>query len=80
MLDGILADVGAADPASLPAWQAPLSLQDDAPGAFTAGVSRILEYLVAGDVFQVNISRAWRGNESPPCVGISSRPEHPRRL
>jgi anthranilate synthase component 1 len=66
MLDGILSDVGAADHASLPAWQAPLSLQDDAPDAFTAGVSRILEYLVSGDAFQVNLSRAWHARFAQP--------------
>ena len=66
MLDRILADVDAADPAPLPAWKAPLSLQDDAPGSFTAGVSRILDYLAAGDVFQVNLSRAWRARFAQP--------------
>ncbi|NOT89344.1 MAG: aminodeoxychorismate synthase component I [Lysobacter sp.] len=60
MLDRILADVDAADPEPLPTWQAPPPLHDDAPDAFTAGVSRILDYLAAGDVFQVNLSRAWR--------------------
>lgn len=66
MLDGILADIDAADPAPLPAWQAPSSLQDDAPDAFTTGVSRILDYLAAGDVFQVNLSRAWRARFAQP--------------
>lgn len=28
---------------------------------FTAGVERIREYIGAGDVFQVNLSRAWQG-------------------
>jgi anthranilate synthase component 1 len=60
MLDRIVADIAMPDPAPLPAWQPPQSLQDDAPEAFTAGVSRILDYLAAGDVFQVNLSRAWR--------------------
>jgi anthranilate synthase component I len=66
MLDNILADVGAADPAPLPAWHAPRSLRDDAPETFTAGVSRILDYLAAGDVFQVNLSRAWRARFAQP--------------
>ncbi len=35
-------------------------VREDEPRAFTAGVDRILEYLRAGDVFQVNLSRAWR--------------------
>lgn len=42
------------------AWSAPHALQDDAPSRFTDGVARILDYLAAGDVFQVNLSRAWR--------------------
>ncbi len=66
MLDGILEDLAMPDPASLPAWGAPESLEDDAPGAFTDGVSRILDYLAAGDVFQVNLSRAWRARFAQP--------------
>lgn len=66
MLDRILADIAMPDPAPLPAWQPPQSLQDDAPDAFIAGVSRILDYLAAGDVFQVNLSRAWRARFEQP--------------
>ncbi len=62
LLDSVLADIGAPHPAPLPAWQPPQSLQDDPADAFTDGVSRILDYLAAGDVFQVNLSRAWRAN------------------
>src|SRR5690606_10928415 len=29
-------------------------------GDFAAGVARVLDYLAAGDVFQANLSRAWR--------------------
>jgi anthranilate synthase component 1 len=36
-------------------------LQSDAPEQFTAAVERIHHYLRAGDVFQVNLSRGWRG-------------------
>lgn len=66
MLDRIVADLHAQDLAPLPAWQPPQSLQDDASGAFTDGVSRILDYLAAGDVFQVNLSRAWRARFAQP--------------
>jgi anthranilate synthase component I len=66
LLEAIVADIVAPDPASLPVWHAPLSLQDDAPDAFTGGVSRILDYLAAGDVFQVNLSRAWRARFAQP--------------
>jgi anthranilate synthase component 1 len=37
----------------LEAWQ------EDAPAWFLAGVERIHEHLQAGDIFQVNLSRAW---------------------
>jgi anthranilate synthase component I len=66
LLEAIVADIVAPDPASLPVWHAPLSLQDDAPDAFTGGVARILDYLAAGDVFQVNLSRAWRARFAQP--------------
>ncbi|OQX14770.1 MAG: aminodeoxychorismate synthase, component I [Thiothrix lacustris] len=36
-------------------------VSEDLPEKFTAGVDRIREYIAAGDVFQVNLSRAWRG-------------------
>ena len=38
----------------------PPALEEDAPQRFLDGVARIHEYLRAGDVFQVNLSRAWR--------------------
>ncbi len=66
LLDRIQADIDAADPAPLPAWQPPQSLHDDPAEAFTAGASRILDYLAAGDVFQVNLSRAWRARFAQP--------------
>jgi anthranilate synthase component 1 len=37
------------------------SLQADDPGRFEQGVRTVLDYLGAGDVFQVNISRPWLG-------------------
>ena len=33
---------------------------EDSPERYLAGVRRILEYLRAGDIFQANLSRAWR--------------------
>jgi len=47
----------AATNASVPVVQV---CPDDA-SAFRDGVARIQDYLLAGDVFQVNLSRAWRG-------------------
>lgn len=36
------------------------TLHEDDPAAFLSGVARIQEYIRAGDVFQVNLSRGWR--------------------
>ncbi|PPJ42348.1 MULTISPECIES: aminodeoxychorismate synthase component I [unclassified Pseudoxanthomonas] len=51
---------------ALPAWQLPSRIDEDAPSAFTDGVQRILEYLRAGDIFQVNLSRAWQARFDAP--------------
>jgi anthranilate synthase component 1 len=37
-----------------------LGIDEDAPHAFLGGVHRVLDYLHAGDVFQVNLSRGWQ--------------------
>jgi len=44
-----------------PISEAPFALQEDEPDRFTSSVERILDYIQAGDVFQVNLSRAWQG-------------------
>ncbi|MFZ2235445.1 MAG: aminodeoxychorismate synthase component I, partial [Dokdonella sp.] len=44
------------EPIALPALA---DVIEDAPADYLAGVQRIHEYLRAGDVFQVNLSRAW---------------------
>lgn len=59
MLDRISADIAAASATDI-RWRPPAELIEDEPQRFTAGVERILEYLAAGDVFQANLSRAWR--------------------
>lgn len=60
LLDAVQADIDAAEGAlprvaALPAC----TVQEAAPERFTDGVQRVLDYLAAGDVFQVNLSRAW---------------------
>ncbi len=40
-------------------WQGPTAIEEENPSRFLHGVGQILEYLAAGDVFQVNLSRAW---------------------
>ena len=47
------------------AWPG-ITLQEDAPQEFLDGVERILRYIREGDVFQVNLSRAWRGRFQAP--------------
>ena len=59
----------------LPPWQGPSAVAEDDPAAFVQGVERILEYLAAGDVFQVNLSRAWRAEFDvvPQPAGLYAR-------
>ncbi len=61
LLDRIAADIDASRslPES-PAWRDPGYIDEDDPQCFLDGVKRILRYLAAGDIFQVNLSRAWR--------------------
>ena len=57
------AGLAAAPPlASLPEF----ALHEDEPDAFLDGVSRTREYILAGDIFQANLSRAWRGRFDRP--------------
>ncbi|MEE8122677.1 MAG: chorismate-binding protein, partial [Alphaproteobacteria bacterium] len=37
------------------------ALEEDAPARYLDGVRRVRDYILAGDVFQVNLSREWRG-------------------
>jgi anthranilate synthase component I len=46
-----------------------LEVREDDPQRFVDGVERILRYLRDGDVFQVNLSRAWQARLAP---GISA--------
>ncbi len=45
-----------------------LAVTEDAPQQYLDGVNRIIEYLRAGDIFQANLSRAWRAR-LPAAVG-----------
>ncbi|GAB2570474.1 aminodeoxychorismate synthase component I [Dyella jejuensis] len=59
LLDRMLADLDAAPPrSSLP--EAPAKIEEDDPSSFLHGVACIHEHLRAGDLFQANLSRAWR--------------------
>ncbi|GMV28859.1 MAG: hypothetical protein AMXMBFR59_09840 [Rhodanobacteraceae bacterium] len=65
LLDDIEADLVVA-PVPLPRPVAIAAVDEDAPQVFLDGVSRIHEYLRAGDVFQVNLSREWRARLAGP--------------
>ncbi|KAF1695672.1 aminodeoxychorismate synthase component I [Pseudoxanthomonas koreensis] len=67
LLPAILDDIAASRTLPpLPAWQPPRAVEEDEPQRFLDGVERILDYLRAGDVFQVNLSRAWRARFDAP--------------
>ena len=53
---------------SIPPLPAPRSLAEDPDARFVDGVARVHDYLRAGDVFQVNLSRGWR-------AGFEHRPD-----
>lgn len=50
-----------------------ITLVEEAPEAFLDGVASIREYIRAGDVFQVNLSRRWHGYASQPVDPASLR-------
>ena len=67
LLDTLRADMEACTAlAPLPAWQRPATIEEDDPRGFLDGVGRVLDYLRAGDVFQVNLSRGWRARFDAP--------------
>ena len=72
LLDTMATDVVGALPLSAPA--SPLiagSVTEDEPTRFIESVERALEYIAAGDVYQANLSRAWRAQ-----LNRGVRPEH----
>jgi anthranilate synthase component 1 len=69
LLDAMEADLAASLP--VPAALAPLSIEEDATALFLDGVARIHEHLHAGDIFQVNLSRAWRAHYAQPPAPAS---------
>jgi anthranilate synthase component 1 len=53
-------------PPPLPTIPELQDLQEDDPETFLSGVSRIQDYIRAGDVFQVNLSRGWQAAFAQP--------------
>ena len=65
LLDDLIEDVrnaGASVSSPLPKIDPP---REDYPQRFLDGVRRILDYIGAGDVFQVNLSRGWEAQVDP---------------
>jgi 4-amino-4-deoxychorismate synthase (2-amino-4-deoxychorismate-forming) component I len=70
LVDAMAYDLAQGAPA-IPDLPGQVALHEDDPAAFLAGVARIQEYIRAGDVFQVNLSRGWRANFMDPLVPAS---------
>jgi anthranilate synthase component 1 len=67
MFDAITGDIEKArELSALPNWEAPSMVEEDEPRRYVDGVRRVLDYLAAGDVFQVNLSRGWRARFQRP--------------
>jgi anthranilate synthase component 1 len=56
---------------SIPPLAAPTGWDEDAPKQFLDGVARIHDHLYDGDIFQVNLSRAWRARYAAPPTPAS---------
>jgi anthranilate synthase component I len=70
MLDAVCAAASGSPP--LPRRALPgFVLDEDEPQRFLDGVARIADYLAAGDVFQVNLSRGWRARFDGPVDPVA---------
>lgn len=70
LLDMMATDLDAAP--LIPPLALPDAIEEDAPSIFLDGVQRIHEHLHAGDLFQANLSRAWRAHfaETPAAASL----------
>jgi anthranilate synthase component 1 len=59
-MPALLRDIQAAAPEMPAVLPVLTNTAEDPPERFLDGVARVLDYIRAGDVFQVNLSRAWR--------------------
>jgi anthranilate synthase component I len=64
LLDALEGDLAVSP--QIPPLGALADWDEDVPGQFLDGVARIHEHLYAGDIFQVNLSRAWRARYVRP--------------
>ena len=79
LLDRMVADLDVTS--EIPPLPPPVEQGEDDPQRFLDGVARIHEHLHAGDIFQVNLSRAWRARyaaaPSPASLYASLREANP---
>nr|WP_284343747.1 aminodeoxychorismate synthase component I [Dyella mobilis] len=70
LLDAMAADLEVQR--AIPALAMPDVVEEDEPSSFLAGVAKVQEHLHAGDVFQANLSRAWRAHfaEAPSAISL----------
>jgi anthranilate synthase component 1 len=66
LIDQLRRDIGSACTAPRAELPALTSLDEEPDARFLDGVARIQDYIRAGDVFQVNLSRAWRARFVAP--------------
>jgi anthranilate synthase component 1 len=79
LLDQISVDIDNISEKSHTPGPCSVNLTEDAPSHYIEGVNRIRQYIVDGDVFQVNLSRSWVGNlsyEGTPDVIYQRLREH----
>ncbi|HXH01188.1 MAG TPA: aminodeoxychorismate synthase component I, partial [Xanthomonadaceae bacterium] len=64
LLMGVVDDLVGVEEMSRPAltWRPPARIEEDPPQRYLDGVRRVLDYIAAGDVFQVNLSRGWHAD------------------
>ena len=67
LIDAMADDLAQPLPA-IPPLPEQVTLQEDDPAVFLAGVARIQAYIRAGDVFQVNLSRGWQASFADTVV------------
>jgi len=70
LIDTMARDLAQVLPA-VPALPQAASVHEDDPADFLEGVARIQDYIRAGDVFQVNLSRGWRAEFAAPVAPAS---------
>ncbi|GAB3791320.1 aminodeoxychorismate synthase component I [Dyella agri] len=79
LLDLLAADLETQS--SIPALPAPARWSEDEPQHFLDGVAHIHEHLQAGDIFQVNLSRAWHAHyaqaPTPAALHVALRRANP---